>query len=70
MEILDSKAIRSQSPAELVRALSSARERLAALHIDLSAGKVKNVREIQAVRKYIARILTRQNARTDAHTTS
>lgn len=63
MDIPTFKAMQSQSPAELADALRIARERLATLHIDLAAGKVKNVREIQSVRKHIAKILTLQNSR-------
>lgn len=66
MDIPEFKAMKSQTSAELAAALETARERLATLHIDLAAGKVKNVREIQAVRKYVARILTLMNAKPKA----
>ncbi len=44
--------------AELKQNLAENRDRLWNLKTDLAAGKVKNVREIQKVKKTIARILT------------
>ena len=43
---------------ELQRTLQGLRERLRQLRFDLMAGKVKNVREIRAIKKDIARLLT------------
>lgn len=43
---------------ELKKSLGEKRERLRQLRFDLAAGKVKNIREIRAIKKDIARILT------------
>lgn len=43
---------------ELEQDLNLARERLSKLKFDLTAGKVKNIREIKETKKKIARILT------------
>lgn len=50
--------IRQKSKIELKRLLIEKRERLRQLRFDLSAGKIKNFREIRKVRREIARILT------------
>ena len=50
--------IRQKSKPELQKLLQSLKEKLRQLRFDLSSGKVKNTREIQQVRKDIARILT------------
>ena len=50
--------IRRKSKKELQRNLKELRERLRQLRFDLAAGKVKNIREIRAIKKDIARILT------------
>jgi len=44
--------------AELQKNLAEYQERLRVLKFDLAAGKVKNIREIRAVKKNIAQILT------------
>lgn len=44
--------------AELRKTLMEDRDRLWTMKTDLVAGKVKNVKEIQKIKKQIARILT------------
>lgn len=51
--------IRQKSKPELQKLLQSSKEKLRQLRFDLSSGKVKNTREIQQIKKDIARILTR-----------
>lgn len=43
---------------ELEKEIREFRARLEALRFDLAAGKVKNIKEIKAVRKSIAQLLT------------
>ena len=50
--------IKNKSTTELQKDLAGYRERLRVLKFDLAAGKVKNIREIRAVKKNIAQILT------------
>ena len=50
--------LKQKSKEELQKTLEDDREKLRQLRFDLSAGKVKNVREIRNVKKEIARILT------------
>jgi len=51
--------------AELEKEIREFRARLESLRFDLAAGKVKNIKEIKAVRKSIAQLLTlRRNATT------
>lgn len=50
--------LRQKTKEELNKLLKDKRERLRQLRFDLSARKIKNVREIQEVKKDIARILT------------
>jgi len=50
--------LRLRPKSELQKILVAHRERLRQLRFDLSAGKVKNVREIRRIKKEIARILT------------
>ncbi len=50
--------LRQKSREELEKSLQDSREKLRQLRFDLSAGKVKNVREIRRIKKEIARILT------------
>lgn len=47
---------------ELKKNLLEYREKARSLKTDLKAGKVKNVKEIKNVKKFIARILTLINA--------
>ncbi len=50
--------MKSKPKAELEKSLAESREKLWSLRTDLAAGKVKNVSEIQLLRKMIARLLT------------
>ncbi len=50
--------IRQKSKKELESMLLEKREHLRNLRFDLASGKVKNVREIRALKKDIARVLT------------
>lgn len=50
--------LRRKSKDELKKILQDNREKLRQLRFDLSAGKVKNVREIRHIKKEIAQILT------------
>lgn len=52
------KELKQKSKKELQRLWQEDREKLRQLRFDLSAGKVKNVREIRKIKKDIARILT------------
>lgn len=50
--------IKRKSEQELQKNLLESKEKLRQLRFDLAAGKVKNIREIRAIKKDIARILT------------
>ena len=50
--------IRRKPAKELQKTLRELREKLRQLRFDLAAGKVKNIREIRAIKKDIARVLT------------
>lgn len=50
---------------ELLNLLKSKKERLRQLRFDLSAGKVKNVREVREIKKDIARIETVLNLKSE-----
>ena len=50
--------LRQKSKEEQKQILQDDREKLRQLRFDLSAGKVKNVREIRQIKKDVARILT------------
>ncbi len=50
--------LEAKPKSELEKALGEARDKLWSLKSDLAAGKVKNVGEIKAVKRTIARILT------------
>lgn len=50
--------LRQKTKTELEGLLRDLREKLRQLYFDLSAGKVKNVREVRKTKKEIARILT------------
>jgi len=58
--------IRRKSEEELNKTLKESREKLRQLRFDLSAGKVKNIREIRVVKKDIAKILTVLNPKKHA----
>jgi len=51
------KDLKKMGKGELLRTLDSDREKLRGLRFDLAAGKVKNVREISALKKNIARTM-------------
>lgn len=55
MEITE---LRQKTKSEIEKLLQDNRARLRQLRFDLSAGKIKNVREIRKIKKQIARILT------------
>ena len=52
------KELKTKKEKELKKMLTTLRERLRVLRFDLSAGKVKDIREIKETKKTIARILT------------
>ena len=52
------KELRTKPKEELQKTLIDDKEKLRQLNFDLSAGKVKNVREVRKIKKEIARILT------------
>lgn len=53
--------LKQKSKTELEKILQEQRLKLQQLRFDLTAGKLKNVREIREVKKTIARILTLLN---------
>lgn len=55
---MKAQELRNKSEEELHSLLQQEREKLRQLRFDLVAGKVKNIREIRAIKKDIARILT------------
>jgi large subunit ribosomal protein L29 len=52
------KELRQKSKDDLNKILQDDREKMRQIRFDLSSGKVKNVREINKIKKDIARILT------------
>lgn len=50
--------LKQKSQQELQRILEDDRKKLGQLRFDLSAGKVKNVKEVHNLKKEIARIMT------------
>lgn len=50
--------IKQKTKDELKKTLEESRDKMRQLRFDLSAGKVKNVREIRKIKKLIAQILT------------
>ena len=52
------KELKTKGKDELQKTLEDDREKLRQLRFDLSAGKVKNVREIRKIKKEVAQILT------------
>ncbi|MFH0890944.1 MAG: 50S ribosomal protein L29 [Candidatus Liptonbacteria bacterium] len=58
MKLRDIQDLKNKPLAEQEKILKEQRERLRTLKFDLVAGKVKNVSELRAVRKNIARLLT------------
>lgn len=61
MKTKELQNFRNKPTAELEKELGGYREKLRKLKFDLSAGKVKNIREIKETKKMIARILTFMN---------
>ena len=55
---MDSKELRQKSNEELMDLLRDTKSRAAAFRWDAAQKKVKNVKELSAMRKDIARILT------------
>ncbi|MBU2544840.1 50S ribosomal protein L29 [Patescibacteria group bacterium] len=55
---MKAKELKQKNEKELQKLLQEDREKLRQLKFDLSAGKVKNVREIRKIKKDIARIMT------------
>ncbi len=58
---MKAKELNKKTKSDLQKLLQQNRSKLRTLRFDLSSGKVKNVREIRAIRKDIARILTTLN---------
>lgn len=58
MKKKDIQQLKNKPVADLANQLKEMRDRLWQLKIDLAAGKVKNVREIRATRKDVARVMT------------
>ena len=50
--------LKQKSKEDMLKMLQEDKEKLRQLRFDLSAGKVKNVREVRRIRKEIARIST------------
>lgn len=55
---MKAKELREKSIEELLKMEKELREKLRNLRFELASGKIKNVREIRATKKDIARILT------------
>ena len=58
MKALKAKEIRAKTDAELQKDIMAFREQMRTLRFKLSAQESKNLREISAVRKNVAKILT------------
>lgn len=54
----EQQELKNLPESELKETEKQSRERMRVLRFDLSFGKVKNVREIRAIKKRIAKILT------------
>jgi len=52
------KELRQKSKDDLKKILQDDREKTRQIRFDMSSGKIKNVREINKIKKDIARILT------------
>lgn len=55
---MKAEEFRQKTKKELQRTLEEEKEKLRNLKFDLSSGKIKNIKEIGATKKTIARILT------------
>lgn len=58
MKKKEKQEFRMKALPEIERLIAVDREKLSELKFDLGAGKVKNIREIRAIKKNIARLLT------------
>ncbi|HDH31391.1 MAG TPA: 50S ribosomal protein L29 [Candidatus Wolfebacteria bacterium] len=58
MKQKDNQQFKNKPLPELRKNLADYHEKLRKLKFDLAAGKVKNIREIKAIKKSIARVLT------------
>jgi ribosomal protein L29 len=58
MKKKDLQELKNKPVVELSRLMRDGSEKLRALRFDLAAGKVKNVNELRALRKNIARMQT------------
>ena len=56
------KELRQKSEGELQQLLGELRQKQVQLRFDMSAGKVKNIRQVRDTRKVIARIMSIHNA--------
>lgn len=63
MKAREIKELKARPSAELEKLVKESNERLRALRLDLAAGKVKNVQELRALRKDVARMRTFLRAR-------
>lgn len=62
---MKAKELLKKSKSELQRLLFETREKLREMRFNLASGKVKNIKEIRALKKDIARILTVLNQKKD-----
>jgi len=51
--------LKEKNSVDIKKDISESRDKLWSLRVDLAAGKVKNVAEIRAIKRSIARMLTR-----------
>ncbi|MCL4399850.1 50S ribosomal protein L29 [Patescibacteria group bacterium] len=58
----ESKNLKELSSFELQKELSNEKQKLVDLKFDLSAGKVKNIKEVKKTKKRVAQLLTALNA--------
>ncbi len=62
---MKAKDLKTKKPAELMKLTYEKREELRAIRSNLGGSKARNVKEISALRKDIARMLTELNTRKD-----
>ncbi|MCD6550597.1 50S ribosomal protein L29 [bacterium] len=62
---MEAKELVKKSRSELQKLLFETREKLREMRFNLASGKVKNIKEIRALKKDIARILTVLNQKKD-----
>lgn len=60
---MKSEELRNKKDTELHRALAEARRKLREVRFEVAAGRAKNVHELRAARRTVARILTELTAR-------